>query len=128
MSLEQLLSRRLPSSRKILHPPSVDREWNIKNAHELISHACHIITLVEKGKYTELSSYLKKKESYLELLKELDTLADKYNLRDCVVYTHFEPDDDDSDQMICYYAEQLEYADKLLARDKTWNFIYHMDE
>ena len=127
MSLEALLSKRIPSSRLLLHPPSVDREWNIKNAHELISHACHIMTLVEKGKYTKLSAYLEKKDSYLELLKELNKLADKYNLR---VYTHFEPDEykDESGQMICYYAEQLEYADKLLARDKTWNFIYHMDE
>jgi len=88
--------------------------WNIKNAHYLISHACHIMTLVEKGKYNELSAYLEKKESYLELLKELDVLTDKYNL-------HIEPDEyKDTGQMICHYT-LLEYADKLMARDETWN-------
>jgi len=126
MSLEALLSKRIPSSRLLLHPPSVDRAWNIKNAHYLISHACHIMTLVEKGKYTKLSFYLEKKESYLELLKELDELADKYN----VLIDKSTCEDeykDDSGQMICYYAEQLEYANKLLELDETWNYINHMD-
>ena len=81
------------------------------------------MTLVEKGKYTKLSFYLEKKESYLELLKELDELADKYNV--LIDKSTYEPDD--SGQMICYYAEQLEYANKLLELDETWNYINHMD-
>ena len=77
--MEEFLSQRIPSYKKILHPPSVDREWNLKNAHILISHACYIVTLLEKGEYPELYDFLKKKESYLEVLKELDVLVDKYN-------------------------------------------------
>ena len=89
--------------------------WNIIHAHELMTHACHIVSLVEKGKYNELSAYLEKKESYLELLKELDVLADKYNL-------HIEDEyKDHTDQFICHYTLQLEYADKLIARDDTWS-------
>jgi hypothetical protein len=77
------------------------------------------------GKYTKLSFYLEKKESYLELLKELDELADKYNLR-IDKLTCEDEYKDNSGQMICY-AEQLEYANKLLELDETWNYINHMD-
>jgi hypothetical protein len=67
--------------------------WNIIHAHELMTHACHII------------KDLKKKESYLALLKELDELVEKYNLQ--VEQTEFN--------------NTLEHADKLLARDETWS-------
>lgn len=125
--MEEFLSKRRPSYKKVLHPPSVDREWNLKDAHE-----CYIVTLLEKGNYPELYDFLKKKESYLELLKELDVLLEKYNLK--IHPYHFESTDEDctpiwrtreeylSDcrgQTLCHYHDQLEHADKLIALD-TW--------
>jgi len=122
--------------------------WHIQRAYELILHACHIMTLLEKGKYTELSKCLEKKESYFTLLKELDELVDKYDLRKWVSgyelnHEPIEWDDtvdhwndstytfitrtkeeciqDSRNQTICYYYDTLEYADKLVARDKRWS-------
>jgi hypothetical protein len=67
--------------------------WNIINAHELMTRACHIT----------------KKESYVALLKELDELVEKYNL-------HVEPIEFNEDQTI------LEQADKLISRDPTTRY------
>lgn len=69
--------------------------WNIIHAHELMTHAC-------------LTNVPEKKESYLALLKELDALVNKYNLQ-------VEPTEFNEDIVI------LENADKLIARDDTWN-------
>ena len=130
MSLEEFLN------------PAVNG-WHIQNAYELILHACHIMTLLEKGKYTELSACLEKKESYFTLLKELDELVDKYDLRKWVSkyqLSHEPLDWDESsirdyafitrtkeeflqdtrNQTICYYYHTLGYADRLVARDDEW--------
>lgn len=82
MSLEQFHSYRPPSSRKILHALSVDLEWNVVDAYDLMEHVCHIITVLEKNKrYYELYDFLEKKETYLELRKELEELMDKHHFR-----------------------------------------------
>jgi hypothetical protein len=111
--------------------------WRIPQAHELISHACYIITRLEKGEYHDLCDFLKKKESYLELLKELNVLVDKYNLKmpnysfceytDEAILSDYEPSctkeewiSDCRIQNWCYYHDQLKHADKLVARDCNW--------
>ena len=136
--MEAFLSKRIPSCKKVLSPPSVDREWNLKDAHQLISHACYIVTRLEKGEYPDLCDFLKKKESYLELLKEVDVLVDKYNLK--AGPYHFRESTDEEilsdykpiwrtkeewlidcrNQTLCYYHDQLIHADKLVACDDTW--------
>ncbi len=136
--MEDFLSKRIFSYKKVLHPPSVDREWNLIDAHELISHACYIVTLLEKGEYPELYNFLEKKESYLELLKELNVLVNKYNLKagqyhfrkstDEEIFSDYEPIwrkkeewlSDCRGQTLCYYNDQLIHADKLVACDDTW--------
>jgi hypothetical protein len=144
--MEAFLSQRIPSWKKVLSPPSVDREWNLIDAHELISRACYIVTRLEKGEYPELYNFLEKKESYLELLKEINVLVNKYNLkagpyhfrestdeeiiRDYKPIWHTKEEwlSDCRNQTLCYYADQLEHADRLMARDDTWRgYLYDSD-
>jgi hypothetical protein len=132
MSLEKLLSRAHPTSLN----RSIDREWNIQNAYELIKHACFILSLLEndkKKRYTELYTFLDKKETYLALLKEVDVLVDKYNLRNWIKdresnFTDWDVDPNDEykqelNQVLCHYYDTLIHADKLVARDRTWKHI-----
>jgi hypothetical protein len=129
---------------EFLNPPK--NPWYIQEAHELISHACHIVTLLEKGQYSKLSEFLEKKESYLALLKELELLVDKYNLREWVHPYGFldEPTDeellhdvklmfrtkeewisDSREQDLWYRHDQLVHADKLVARDYGWRHCFY---
>jgi hypothetical protein len=144
MSLEKLLSRAHPTS----FDRSIDRQWNIQNAYLLIKDAFYILNLVENDKqkkYTQLYEFLDRKETYLELLKELDELVDKYKLRNWIkdrerhydfLGDSLEPTDtfydkDDLDQVVCHYHDTLIHADKLVARDITWkhiNYDYSDDE
>ena len=127
MSLEEFLSYRPPSYYKILHPPSVDLEWNVTDARDLIGHVLHILPIIEKDKkYVVLYEFVKKKETYLALFKELDELYDKIKhpdfKRDVGGY---ESDyvDDQYDQKLCYYHDLLIHADFLVARDHAWRKI-----
>ena len=135
MSLERLLSRAHPCSLD----RSVDREWKVQNAYELIKHVCFILTLLENDKnkrYTALYTFLDKKETYLALLKELDELVDKYNLRNWIkdreknyvdLGDYEDPNDEyyeeNLNQVECHYHDILIHADKLVARDETWKHI-----
>lgn len=125
MSLEQFLSYRPPSYRKILHPLSVDLEWNIRDAHDLINHVCHIIIAVEKNKrYTELYDFLKKKEIYLALYKELGELMDKYKFeKHAERYAYVEDLAHLGDQTILHFHDHLIHADLLVARDNGWRAV-----
>jgi len=141
MSLERLLSRAHPTSLD----RSVDCEWNVQNAYELIKHACFILTLLEndeKKRYTELYTFLDKKETYLALLKELEVLVDKYNLRNWLKdkknyfgWADVDPNDEgyqqNINQVVSHYHHILIHADKLVAGDRTWkhiNYDYSDDE
>jgi len=123
MSLEQFLSYRPPSYRKILHAPSVDLEWNIKDAYDLIDHVCHIIYVIEKNpRYAKLYDFLSKKEIYLALYKELDELMDKHNLKKYVQYEflkYLENSEPYGDQTLLHFYDFLKHADLLVARDET---------
>jgi len=135
MSLEKLLSRAHPTSLD----RSVDREWNVQNAYELIKEACFILSLLEndkKKRYTYLYTFLDKKETYLALLKEMEVLVDKYNLTDWIknrewhlfdVSDEIDPNDEYYKQhlnkVLCQYENILNHADKLVARDRTWKYI-----
>ena len=134
---------------EFLNPP--DNSWHIQQAHQLISHACHMVTLLEKGQYSELSEFLEKKESYLAVLKELELLVDKYNLRKWIHPYGFcdEPTDekllrdvefnfrtkeewisDSLEQDLLYRHDQLVHADKLVAHDYDWRqclYVYDSD-
>ena len=133
MTLEKLLSRAHPCSLD----RSIDREWKIQNAYELIKDAFFILSLLENDKnkiYTQLYEFLDKKETYLELLKELDELVDKYNLRNFIkernyVDCHEDPTDEyykeNLDQVVCHYHDTLIHVDKLVSRDSTWKHIYY---
>jgi hypothetical protein len=134
MSLEQFLTR-APS----LHH-SIDTKWNIQNAYNLIEYACYTLTVLEndkKKRYTQLYDFLDKKETYLELHKELDVLVNKHNLRECVDnlsdrkdYLEDNAEDDiyyeqNRSHIMYYYKNNLEHADKLVERDLTWKNIYY---
>lgn len=129
MSLEQFLSYRPPSYRKILHSLSVDLEWNVVDAYDLMEHVCHIITVLEKNKrYSELSNFLEKKETYLELRKELEELMDKHHFRKDIGRYAFLDDSDEpyGDQTVFHFHDHLIHADKLVARDNEWrNVLLH---
>ena len=133
MSLEQLLSRAHPCSLD----RSIDREWNIQNAYVLIKEACYILSLLEndkKKKYTILYSFLDRKEIYLELLKELDELVDKYNLRNWIKDRELPQPKyykKNLEQVMLNFNKTLIHADKLVARDIRWkhiNYDYSSDE
>ena len=130
MSLEEFLSYRPPSSRLILHSPLVDLEWNIVDAYHLIDYVCYIMTLVENDetdKYIELYDFLEKKETYLELYKDLDELMDKHkfpkNNRQYGEYS-----EEYFDQYILHYWDNLEHADMLVARDNRWREVLLHEE
>jgi hypothetical protein len=126
MSLEQFLSYRPPSSRKILHELSVDLEWNVKDAYDLMEHVCHIIIVLEKNKrYSELCDFLKKKETYLELRKELEELMDKHHFRKNVGRYEYLDDSDEpyGDQTDLHFEDFLIHADLLVARDNAWRHV-----
>lgn len=90
MSLEQFLSYRPPSYKKILHPPSVDLEWNIRDAHDLMNHVCHIVLAVEKNpRYTELCDFLKKRKSILHYTKNWVNSWINTNLKSTLNDMHF---------------------------------------
>jgi hypothetical protein len=129
-SLEQFLSYRPPSYRKILHPLSVDLAWNIRDAHDLMDHVCHIILAVEKNpRYTKLYDFLEKKEIYLALYKELDELMDKYNLKKSVgQYEFLENSEPYGDQTLLHFHDHLVAADFLVARDNQWRFVLLREE
>lgn len=131
MSLEQFLSYRPPSNRKILHHPSVDLEWNIVDAYTLMEHVRCILLSVEKNqRYAELNCFLEKKETYLALHEELGELMDKHNFRKHNrSYAFLEHTDEAyGDQTVLHYWDHLEHADKLVARDNTWRYIFHSDD
>jgi hypothetical protein len=126
MSLEQFLSYRPPSSRKILHAPSVDLEWNVTDAYDLMDHVCHIIIVLEKNKrYSELSNFLEKKETYLTLHKELEALMDKHHYRKSAERYAFLEDSDEpyGDQTDLHFHNYLLHADLLVARDNAWRRV-----
>jgi len=129
MSLEEFLSYRPFSYKKILHDLSVDLEWNIVDAYDLIEHVLSILLSVEKNnRYAKLNYFLEKKETYLALHEELDKLMDKHNLRkDKGRYVFLENTDEAyGDQTLLHYWEHLEHADKLVARDNAWrNILLH---
>ena len=126
MSLEQFLSYRPPSSRKILHAPSVDLEWNITDAYDLMDHVCHIIIVLEKNKrYYKLCDFLEKKETYLTLRSEIGELMDKHQLKKNVGRYAFLDDSDEAygDQTLFHFYEYLNAADFLVARDNAWRRV-----
>ena len=130
MSLEEFLSYRPPSNRKILHALSVDLEWNIVDAYTLMEHVCGIISSIEKNqRYSKLNCYLEKKETYLALHKELGELMDKHNFKKHNrSYAFLEEDEAYGDQTILHYWDHLEHADMLVARDNAWRDIFHYDD
>ncbi len=125
-SLEQFLSYRPPSTRLILHPPSVDLEWNIRDAHDLMNHICHIILAVEKNpRYAELYDFLEKKEIYFALYKELGELMDKHKFEKHAERYAFLEDSDEpyGDQTDLHFHNYLLHADLLVARDNAWRRV-----
>ncbi len=130
MSLEEFLSYIPPSYKTVLHTLSVNLEWNIVDAYQLIDYVCYIMTLLEnddEGKYTDLYGFLEKKETYLELHKDLDELMDKYKFiksdKDYGNYSEVY-----NEQLILHYFDNLEHADMLVARDNAWRNILLYDE
>jgi hypothetical protein len=131
MSLEEFLSYRPPSNRKILHDLSVDLEWNIVDAYDLMEHVCGIMLSIEKNqRYAELCCFLEKKETYLALHKELGELMDKHKFRkDNGRYAFLQHADEAyGDQTVLHYWDHLEHADMLVARDNAWRYIFHRDD
>jgi hypothetical protein len=132
MSLEEFLSYRPPSYKKILHPPSVDLEWNIVDAHDLMDHVCHVIHVLEKGRYPVLHDFLEKKEIYLALYKELDELMDKYKFEKPVGRYEYLKDlkysDPYGDQTALYFHDLLIHADLIVARDNSWRDVLLYEE
>jgi hypothetical protein len=124
MSLEQFLSYRPPSYRKILHELSVDLEWNVVDAYDLMDHVCHIIIVLEKNRYSELCDFLEKKETYLELHKELEELMDKHHFKKHGHYAFLDNSDEPyGDQTVLHFHYHLIHADKLVARDHAWKNV-----
>jgi hypothetical protein len=125
MSLEQFLSYRPPSYWKILHAPSVDLEWNLVDAHDLMDHVCHIMTVLEKNKrYYKLYDFLEKKETYLTLRSELKELMDKHHFKANVNYAFLDDSDEPyGDQTIWHFHNYLIHADLLVARDHAWRDV-----
>jgi hypothetical protein len=126
MSLEQFLSYRPPSYWKILHEPSVDLEWNVVDAYDLMDHVCHIIIVLEKNKrYYKLCDFLEKKETYLTLRSELEELMDKHHFKKQVGQYAFLDDSDEpyGNQTLFHFYEYLNAADKLVARDNAWRRV-----
>ena len=134
MSLEKFLSRAHPCSLD----RSIDREWNVHNAYDLMKEVCFILTLLENDKkkiYTHMYTFLDKKETYLALLEEVEVLVDKYNLRNWIKdrERHYfdltetvDPNDEgELGQIVCHYHHTLIHADKLVARDRTWKHIHY---
>ena len=131
MTLEKFLSRRIPSSRKILHEPSVDLEWNVGEAYDLMEHVCHIIIVLEKNKrYSELSNFLEKKEIYLKLRNELEELVDKHHFRKQVGRYAFLDNSDEAygDQTDLHFHNYLKHADLLVAHDIAWRRVLLHDD
>ena len=129
MSLEEFLSYRPLSYKKILHPPSVDIEWNIVDAYHLIDYVCFIISLIEKDEkdeYIDLYGYLDKKEIYYELHKELSELMNKHNFPKH--NRHYVEYEEKFDQYISHYWDNLEHADMLVARDNAWRNIFNHED
>jgi len=132
--MEALLRQRRPSNYRILHPPCVDFEWNLKDAHRLIQFAVFIMSQVEEYKYEMLRDYLKKKDTYLETLKVLDKLMEEHHFEsrnvdfteeDSIDSIHFGFTKEElmelkRDQTLCHYVYTLEFADKLVALDPIW--------
>ena len=126
MSLEEFLSYRPPSYKKILHDLSVDLEWNIKDAYDLIEHVLCILFSVEKNnRYAKLNYFLEKKETYLALHEELCELMDKHKFPRHTQYREFP---EYEDQVLLHYWDHLEHADMLVARDNAWIEIFHRDD
>jgi hypothetical protein len=130
MSLEQFLSYRPPSYKKILHAPSVDLEWNVVDAHDLMDHVCHIMTVLEKNKrYYKLNDFLEKKETYLTLRSELEELMDKHHFKKDVSYAFLDDSDEPyGDQTVLHFHNYLIHADKLVARDHAWRYVLLDDD
>ena len=131
MSLEQFLSYRPPSYRKILHALSVDLEWNVKDAYDLMEHVCHIIIVLEKNKrYSNLCDFLEKKETYLALRSELEELMDKHHFEKDVGRYAFLDDSDEpyGDQTVFHFHDFLLHADLLVERDNAWRNVLLYEE
>ena len=111
--------------------------FNFIHASELISHACYLVSIVEKDKetnrglYTKLYTFLDNKQKYIEMKNELELLIDKYNLHDRLNIQcsdgeeEFSDAEDDDDYNTLTHQKNLELADKLLARDITWSKTYY---
>jgi hypothetical protein len=91
-----------------------------------MEHVFYIMLSVEKNqRYAELNCYLEKKETYLALHEELGELMDKHNRR----YAFLENTDEAyGDQTVLHYWDHLKHADKLVARDNAWRYIFHSDD
>jgi len=127
MSLEEFLSYRPFSYKKILHEPSVDLEWNIVDAYDLIDYVLHILPIIEKNKrYSKLYDFVAKKETYLSLYKELDELYDKIITNPRFKGTNIY-EEREGDQTI-FYHNHLIHADFLVARDNAWRNILLYEE
>jgi len=127
MSLEEFLSYRPPSNRKILHDRSVDLEWNVTDARDLMDFVLHILPIIEKDKrYAKLYDFVAKKENYLSLYKELDELYDKIITNPRFKGTNIY-EDPEGDKTI-FYHNHLIHADLLVARDNAWRNVLIYDD
>jgi len=128
MSLEAFLSYRPPSYYKILHPPSVDLEWNVTDARDLMNYVLHILTMIEKDvRYEKLYDFLEKKETYISLYKELDDLYDKimnHRVKESIYEGLESSDVSQGTQTLSHYYNYLLHADFLVARDHKWRKIF----
>jgi len=103
-----------------------------------MDHVCHIIPLLEKGRYPVLHDFLEKKEIYLALYKELDELWDKHmdkykpRIEKSVGRYEYLNDlkniDPYGDQTALYFHDLLIHADLLVARDNEWRHVLLYEE
>lgn len=104
--------------------------FNFIHASQLISHACYLVSIVEKDKETNsgLYTFLDNKQKYIEMKNELELLIDKYNLHDRLNIQCSDGEEEFSDVEDDYntltHQKNLEHADKLLARDIIWSKSY----
>lgn len=98
----------------------------MSDAYDLMEHVCHIIIVLDKNKrYSDLSNFLEKKETYLELRKELEELMDKHHFRKHVGRYAFLDNSDEpyGDQTDLHFHNFLIHADLLVARDNAWRKV-----
>ena len=81
-------------------------------------------------RYSELSNFLEKKETYLELRKELEELMDKHHFRKLVGRYEYLDDSDEpyGNQTVLHFHDFLLHADFLVARDNAWRRVLLHEE